>query len=245
MLGRRPSSATFRHEKRRAARRPCAGWDSIVIRARVIHLIRALGALKRTPRAAGASDMPAVSPETRSKKKSGPLGKGPRPGSVSVALGFPRMRGDLQSHETWSHPVTGTPPPLNRDYLYSLDHLLQGMPNDRRDPPRPAPRTAQVRRNRRDLRRDAIGGKAKKDAPGRKEKSSPVCAEKYATCERVVGSSIIATRRQSTPNPFGPPPARAFTGQRGAHPRITHRRHFRSPSEARCWGAACARLRKE
>jgi len=77
VLGRRPSSATFRHEKRRAARRPCAGWDSIVIRARVIHLIRALGALKRTPRAAGASDMPAVSPETRSKKSRGPLERDP------------------------------------------------------------------------------------------------------------------------------------------------------------------------
>lgn len=107
---------------------------------------------------------------------------------------------------------------------------FRALPNDRRDPPRPAPRTAQVRQNRRDLRRDAIGGKAMQDALGRKEKF-------HRFLQTTRGPSIIAAGRRSSPNPFGPPPARTFMGQRGAHSRIMHRRRFRSPGEARCWGA--------
>lgn len=180
----------------------------------------------------------------RSGKKVGVPLQGPRPGSVLVALGFPRMRGDLRKPRTWSHPFTGTPPPLSRDYLYSLDHLLQGVPNDRRDPPRPAPRTARVRRDRRDLRRDAIGGKAMQGAPGRKEEFCATGRHDSPPCRPWDASSIIATRRRSTPNPFGPPPARAFVGQRGAHSRIHASSTLSLPSDARCWGAGCARLSK-
>src|SRR3954451_13338299 len=84
----------------------------------------------------------------------GPENKRPRHLSVagvsrvlSVALGSP-FRVTPLCHGHVEDPLTRTPPPWNRVYLLSLDHLLPGRIPHRRAPTRPVPWAAQAAWNR-------------------------------------------------------------------------------------------------
>ena len=151
-----------------------------------------------TPPSPGRSRLPSGDRSAR-PKKAGPLRGRPFVGLSRWRWVIPTVGTFQCAPETRvEEPPTGPPPPSNRVYQFSLDHLLSRRTPKRRAPTRPVSQTARTSQNRR------VAAPKRRAERGRKdERSTRICQIAI-----VAVASAVNPRYSSFPRSVDPGPRR-------------------------------------